>query len=75
MTEIYCNSCVYLEVRDGDVGGGVGYFCKTYHTEHKTSISLSFPLKECSDVNKDNDCKAYRRKPKWYIKLKFWRSK
>lgn len=72
MRDVYCGNCIHMETRSGDIGGDVGYFCKTYHYEHKTSIGLSFPMKQCRDVNGNNDCKGYREKTKWW---KIWRSK
>lgn len=71
MSKVYCNNCCYMETRGGNVGGNVGHFCKQHHSVHETSISISFPRRECRDVNGNNDCGKYREKATW---RKFWSS-
>lgn len=68
--KIYCEDCKHIQVRDGDVGGNVGYFCKTSIYGFSNAVSKGFSMRECYSVNKNNNCKGYTRK--WW---KRWRPK
>lgn len=58
----FCIHCSHIQVRGGDVGGGVGYFCKTSIHSHANAVQKGFSMKECSQINKNNDCRGYNRK-------------
>lgn len=62
--EVYCEKCVY---RVSYPAGGD--YCKKYHSKHQTPIRLTFPKRECLEVNRNNNCKAYCEKVSWYKKL------
>lgn len=60
----FCKDCKFLHVDSSEYGGWD--YCKAFPNLMFSAMRACFRDPECEEVNKDNDCDAYKKKvSKW----------